>query len=76
LPPDPEDDHTTIIRIDERVKTLVDGLNEIKVFLKDCPAHREKVNSHLEGHKRVNAGLLAAAGVISTIIAAIVGLWK
>ena len=77
MPPDPvEDDHTTLIRIDERVRNLVQGMDEIRSFLKDCPSHREKLNNHLEDHKRLNAGLLAVAGIISSIIAAIVGRLK
>jgi len=61
-----------LIRIHQDIIHIKEDLNEIKTEVKKVPVLEERLNAHLENHKRQNAFLIALMSALATIISAII----
>lgn len=57
--------------IKTHLEYLREGMDEIKGFLKDCPAHRQAFTDHLDNHKKVNRRNLAIISAVASLFAVI-----
>jgi len=65
-------DHDVLIRLDENVKQLVEGFKKIDKFLSDCPVHRQKLEDHLQNHRRTTSIIIAIYGPLAGLIGVII----
>jgi hypothetical protein len=62
-------DRELLILVAERVRTLSE---QIKPMCDSYPRYQERVDTHIENHRTNTATILVIAGIIATLIAAIV----
>jgi hypothetical protein len=69
---EPLTDHDALITLIADVKYVRESLDEIKAVVKDFPTYRQKLEDHVDEHKRKEAehGIIITA--ISTVIASII----